>query len=100
MTLDGDSQIMDGIRVITTPGHTLGSQSVVVDTEAGPHIIAGDLIGLLECYEHDPMFVNGIHIDLRDYFASLERVKAIGGVVLPGHDYRVFEHNVYPAEKV
>ena len=58
------------------------------------------MIGLLECYEHDPMFVNGIHIDLRDYFASLERVKAIGGVVLPGHDYRVFEHDVYPAEKV
>lgn len=100
IALEGDSQIMDGIRVITTPGHTLGSQSVVVDTEAGPHVIAGDLIGLLECYEHDPMFVNGIHIDLRDYFASMERVKAIGGVVLPGHDYCVFEHSAYPVQKV
>lgn len=96
IALEGDCELWEGIRVITTPGHSMGSQSVIVDTAGGPHVIVGDLVGLFECYEHDPMFVNGIHIDLRDYYRSLERVKAIGGTVLPGHDYKVFQHTSYP----
>lgn len=94
--LDGEQEILEGISVIPTPGHSLGSQSVVVDTEQGKYVLAGDLIALFECYQHDPMFVNGIHIDLISYFRSLERVKEIGGVVLPGHDYQVFSHPCYP----
>ena len=74
----------------------MGSQSVVIDTAAGIHLITGDLIALYECYEHVPMFVNGIHIDLREYYQSLERVKQIGGVILPGHDYKVLQHSSYP----
>lgn len=96
--LAGDVSLLDGVRVITTPGHSLGSQSVVVDTASGPCIIAGDLIGLYECWEHEPKLFNGIHIDLRAYAASLEKVRAVGGVVLPGHDYKVFRHPSYPAK--
>lgn len=96
--LDGDCLLWEGIRVVTTPGHTLGSQSVVVDTDSGPHVLVGDLIGLYECYEHDPMFYNGIHIDLREYTASLEKVKSIGGIILPGHDYKVLNDRKYPKD--
>lgn len=96
VALDGDCTILDGVQVITTPGHSMGSQSVVIDTAAGIHLITGDLIALYECYEHVPMFVNGIHIDLREYYQSLERVKQIGGAILPGHDYKVLQHSCYP----
>jgi N-acyl homoserine lactone hydrolase len=40
--LDGDAQIAEGIRVVATPGHTLGHQSVVVDLPVGPEVLIGD----------------------------------------------------------
>jgi N-acyl homoserine lactone hydrolase len=40
--LDGETEILPGIRLLPAPGHTRGSQIVVVDTEEGPVVIAGD----------------------------------------------------------
>jgi len=92
----GDCTLMDGVRVITTPGHTLGSQSVIVDTKKGPYLFAGDLIGLYECYESNPMIANGIHLDLIAYYESLDKVKAQNCFVLPGHEALVLKNSVYP----
>ena len=94
--LDAEEEILPGISVITTPGHSPGSQSVIVDTIAGRYLIAGDLIGLYECYESNPMIVNGIHTDLIAYYKSLAKVKACNCILLPGHDPLVLQHAVYP----
>jgi N-acyl homoserine lactone hydrolase len=40
--LDGDAQIADGVRVVATPGHTIGHQSVVVDGPDGEAVMIGD----------------------------------------------------------
>jgi N-acyl homoserine lactone hydrolase len=42
--LDGDAEILPGLSVITTPGHTVGHQSVVVQPAAGavPEVLIGD----------------------------------------------------------
>ena len=37
----GDERLTDGVRIIATPGHTPGHQSVVVETTEGPVVIAG-----------------------------------------------------------
>jgi N-acyl homoserine lactone hydrolase len=42
--VDGDRDIADGVRVLWTPGHTPGHQSVTVDTEAGLVVIAAQCI--------------------------------------------------------
>jgi glyoxylase-like metal-dependent hydrolase (beta-lactamase superfamily II) len=34
--VDGDVQVASGVRVLSTPGHTPGHQSLVIDTEMGP----------------------------------------------------------------
>ena len=94
--LDGDSDILDGISVITTPGHSPGSQSVIVRTCSGAYVLAGDLIGLYECMEYDPMAINSIHTDLFSYYKSLDRIKRMGCSVLPGHDFRVLDKKCYP----
>ena len=39
--VDGDAQIVDGIGVLLTPGHTVGGQSIVVNTKAGKAVITG-----------------------------------------------------------
>lgn len=40
--VDGELELVPGVRLLPAPGHTRGSQIVVVDTENGPVVIAGD----------------------------------------------------------
>jgi len=39
---EGDYELLPGVRVVATPGHTRGSQVVVVELDDGPVVIAGD----------------------------------------------------------
>ena len=39
--LDGDAEVLPGLRVVATPGHTVGHQSVVVDGD-GEELLVGD----------------------------------------------------------
>src|SRR5919201_1821893 len=40
---DGEAEIVPGVRVLPTPGHTPGHQSVLVDTDDGLVVVAGDV---------------------------------------------------------
>ena len=40
--VDGELELLPGIRLVPTPGHTRGSQVVVVETSARPVVICGD----------------------------------------------------------
>ena len=40
--VDGDAEVADGVRVVATPGHTVGHQSVLVDTPDGGALMIGD----------------------------------------------------------
>lgn len=42
--LDGEIELLPGVRVVPAPGHTPGSQIVVVETGEGRQIIAGDTV--------------------------------------------------------
>lgn len=41
---DGEADVAPGIRIVPTPGHTPGHQSVVVQTTGGPIVIAGQAV--------------------------------------------------------
>ena len=41
--LDGEAEVLPGIRLLPTPGHTDGHQSVLVDTPDGLVVIGGDV---------------------------------------------------------
>ncbi|MDQ0634261.1 glyoxylase-like metal-dependent hydrolase (beta-lactamase superfamily II) [Arthrobacter pascens] len=41
-TVDGEFELLPGLRLLPAPGHTRGSQIVVVEGTGGPTIIAGD----------------------------------------------------------
>jgi len=51
--LDGDSEIAEGVRVIATPGHTVGHQSVMVATGwgVGEELMIGDAAYTSHIYE-------------------------------------------------
>jgi len=40
--VDGELELLPGLRLVPTPGHTRGSQVVVIGTGARPVVIAGD----------------------------------------------------------
>lgn len=42
--LDGDAEPWPGIRVLSTPGHTAGHQSVLVDTDRGGVLLTGQAV--------------------------------------------------------
>lgn len=97
--IDGDVEIIEGVRAIFTPGHTPGSQGVAVETEEGPWAIAGDTVPLLENWEKEgtaPKTPNGIYQNLYDYYETLEKLKYFGNRVLPGHDVKTLQHAQYP----
>jgi glyoxylase-like metal-dependent hydrolase (beta-lactamase superfamily II) len=49
--IEGDLDFTEGIKLIKTPGHTRGSQSVVVNTTNGLRIMVGDLFHLrCQCF--------------------------------------------------
>lgn len=84
--LETDTKLFDGIDLILTPGHSPGSQSVIVSTASGPYAIIGDLINLMECWERNPKIANGIHTDLVATYKSFDRLESITNHVLPGHE--------------
>jgi N-acyl homoserine lactone hydrolase len=40
---EGEVEVLPGIRLLPTPPHTNGHQVVVVQTDAGPHVLGGDV---------------------------------------------------------
>lgn len=41
--LEGEEELVPGVRVVPTPGHTPGHQSVLVETDSGLVVVAGDV---------------------------------------------------------
>jgi N-acyl homoserine lactone hydrolase len=42
--VEGELELLPGVRIVPTPGHTRGSQVVVVETDTRPIVIAGDTV--------------------------------------------------------
>jgi glyoxylase-like metal-dependent hydrolase (beta-lactamase superfamily II) len=97
--LDGDQEILPGIRVIHLPGHTPGTQGVVVETSEGPWVIAGDTVPLYENWKGDDTLDHipgGVFQNLYDYYFSLKKLEPFGDKILPSHDEKVLKHKRYP----
>jgi len=110
--VDGDIDLMEGIKLIKTPGHTRGHQVLAVNTVNGFRIFAGDLFHIPPCafpqlselvdddgVEHKiipppanwPFMPSSLTFDFYDYYSSAERIKKMlpGGspeYLICGHD--------------
>jgi N-acyl homoserine lactone hydrolase len=79
--LDGDAEVADGVRVVATPGHTVGHQSVMVDTGDGEAVMIGDAAYTSTIYEAgddaDLAGWGGQYSDRDAWSGSLRRVRAM-----------------------
>jgi N-acyl homoserine lactone hydrolase len=86
--LEGDREIVKGVSVVMTPGHTPGHQAVVVNLpRSGTIIFAGDAILTWENMEKD--LPQGLCRHQALYLESLHRLVHLageGGLIVPGHD--------------
>jgi N-acyl homoserine lactone hydrolase len=87
---------VDGVKAISIPGHTPGFRGVLVRTERENYFIAGDAVGLFECWETIPHVPSSIFNNLEQYYESMKKIEQIADFVLPGHDGKVFDKSIYP----
>jgi N-acyl homoserine lactone hydrolase len=89
--IKGDREIVEGVQVILTPGHTPGGQSVVVNTPEGTAIITG-FCCTRENFEPPeearglPVVAPGIHTNALQAYDSVLRVKQNADIIIPLHD--------------
>jgi N-acyl homoserine lactone hydrolase len=77
--LNGDAEILPGLSVVTTPGHTSGHQSVLVSTDNGVEVLIGDAAYKPKLYlePDDGELPPGQASDPAAWRASVDRVHAL-----------------------
>ncbi|KYH31792.1 N-acyl homoserine lactonase family protein [Neomoorella mulderi] len=85
--IDGDMEISPGVWAIKMGGHTPGSQIVAIETNKV--IIAGDVCPMYRNLEED--LPGGIFYSLTESLTALQKLKAMVGMIVPGHDPLVFK---------
>ena len=91
--VDGDLQIMEGIRVLHTPGHTPGGQSVLIETNNGPTCLCG-LCSIIENFSPPealiqmgvPVITPGIHTNPMQAYDSLIKISGLSDRIITLHD--------------
>ena len=103
-TLDGDTELFDGFRVLKVPSHTPGMQVPLLTTEKGIVAIASDLGDHYRYWfpadpratDHpqrslsDSFLTGNIRSESeRDWQSAMARVRAHSDIVVPAHDFRI-----------
>jgi glyoxylase-like metal-dependent hydrolase (beta-lactamase superfamily II) len=102
--LDGDEEIVPGIRVMLSPGHTWGGQSILIDTAEGLAAITG-----MCCIRQnfDPpeniqkmygwsVIPPGWVDNIQQAYDSLAKIKEMAQIVIPVHDIEFLEKDKIP----
>ncbi|MER3399083.1 MAG: hypothetical protein C4316_11270 [Chloroflexota bacterium] len=90
--LEGDAEILPGIRTVVTGGHTPAHQMVYVELDSGRAILTGDAAYIVEMNVRRQVPF-GYYINLDEVMAALKRIAREGKYILPTHDPEV--HRLY-----
>jgi glyoxylase-like metal-dependent hydrolase (beta-lactamase superfamily II) len=92
--VDGDADVAPGVAVIHVPGHSPGSQGVLVQTDGGPYFIAGDCVGTYDNWHGDAgssHIPSGAYTDLVQFMESFRKIESTSAEVIPSHDQAVVD---------
>jgi glyoxylase-like metal-dependent hydrolase (beta-lactamase superfamily II) len=93
----GDYQLYPGIRILHTPGHTPGTQSLCVDTQEGKTVLVGqcstyhtfadpkEALPAGHPFAQWEVFTQSIATDMNQAYWSCLQVKSLADVLLPCH---------------
>lgn len=85
--LDGDLEILPGVKCLLTPGHSIANQAVAVTTAKGRAVLGSDCAHTFENYERE--WPSSIIFDLTSWIRSFDKLKlevSEPNLLFPGHD--------------
>lgn len=97
----GDKEILPGIELLLCPGHTIGLQTVAVNTEKGIAIVGSDAAHIFTSYRTD--IPSAIITDMIAWMKSYDKIRAKASsidLIFPGHDIALMDHYPKIAEDV
>ena len=94
--VEGDATVADGIEVVFSPGHTVGGQSVAVNTAKGRAIITGFCCNDKNFPARGPAVAPGVHINLADAYDSIQKIRRMAEILIPIHDLSVGRRRCIP----
>jgi len=90
--VNGDDEIVDGVKILYTPGHSPGGQSVAVETDSGTAVITG-FCCVRQNFEPPemlaeiaPILMPGMFLDAQQLFDSMIKVKGAADIIVPLHE--------------
>ncbi len=93
--IEWDTELVPGVQIILTPGHTRGSISVAADTPEGTWVMAGDALPTLDNYVG--WVPPGINYDEMVAMVSMKRIIDLAWMIVPGHGPAFDKENDVPA---
>ena len=97
--IDGDYDL----KLLLIPGHSLGLQGVLVDTEKGQYFLPSDAVPLYDCIARlaeGEYAMSGLCADIVGFYNTFDRMRDMqvnhGVKILASHDFITLEHSIYP----
>ena len=93
--LDGDADVMPGIRGVLAPGHSVGLHAAEVQTAKGTALLGSDCAHLFENYADD--WPSSIICNMLEWLETYDKVRLLASdtsLLFPGHDPLM--HTSYP----
>lgn len=94
----GDYDLIRGVRVVALPGHTPGSQGVLVQAATKKYLIAGDCVSCYANWTGDASLAHipsGSFTDLDAYMSTFDKIDLLDCAVIPSHDLTVASHPIF-----
>jgi glyoxylase-like metal-dependent hydrolase (beta-lactamase superfamily II) len=89
--LDGETELCPGVTAFPTPGHTVGHQSLAVETGGGTTVVAADAVPTFENVADGAPARRGLAMDDFDWWESAREVCDRADRLLPGHEWEVLD---------
>ena len=93
---DDEEDIVPGIGVFWTGGHTMCSQAIKVQTEKGIAVLTGDVAFLYDNIEKNHPV--GLSYSIPECLDAMERIRREADIIIPAHDPLVMDR--YPGGRI
>ncbi len=82
--IDGDSVLFPGLEVALVPGHSAGTQAVIVETDEGRTAVSG-FCCLARNFDRNGLSIPGIHENLAQSYDSMLKLVGLADIVYANH---------------
>ncbi|WP_248896190.1 N-acyl homoserine lactonase family protein [Haloplanus halobius] len=89
--LDGETELCPGVTAVPTPGHTVGHQSLAVDTADGTVVVAADAVPTHDNVDDDGTPRRGAAMTEFEWWESAHEVIDRADRILPGHEWGILD---------